>query len=105
MYTPKIWKKRVHRQAGVRDCAVIGIEREGNAEPCAVLLLEDPQANQAAVIENANRSLAEYQKIRHWFLLARSRFPTHANAKATAPAHSRSRQRKARSEAFLTGRR
>ena len=65
---PEDLEKAVRSQPGVRDCVVIGIERNGNAEPCAVLLLEDPpHANQTAIIENANRSLAEYQKIRHWF--------------------------------------
>jgi long-chain acyl-CoA synthetase len=73
---PEDLEKAVRRQPGVRDCVVIGIERDGNAEPCAVLLLEDPpHANQAAIIENANRSLAEYQKIRHSFLWPDPDFP------------------------------
>jgi len=82
---PEDLEKAVHRQAGVRDCAVIGIEREGNAEPCAVLLLEDPQADQAAVIESANRSLAEYQKIRHWFLWPDPDFPRTPTLKPLLP--------------------
>ncbi len=28
-------------QKGVRDCVVVGLERGGNAEPCAVLILRD----------------------------------------------------------------
>ena len=39
---PEDLEKALRRQAGVRDCVVVGIERDGNAEPCAVLLLEDP---------------------------------------------------------------
>ena len=72
---PEDLEKALRRQAGVRDCVVVGIERDGNAEPCAVLLLEDPQVKPAAVIENANRSLAEYQKMRQWFCWPDPDFP------------------------------
>jgi len=83
---PEDLEKAVRDQAGIRDCVVIGIERDGNAEPCAVLLLEDPQhANQAALIENANRSLAEYQKIRRWFLWPDPDFPRTPTLKPSLP--------------------
>jgi long-chain acyl-CoA synthetase len=83
---PEDLEKAVRREAGVRDCVVIGIERDGNAEPCAVLLLEDAQrANQAALIENANRSLAEYQKIRHWFAWPDPDFPRTPTLKPLLP--------------------
>jgi long-chain acyl-CoA synthetase len=83
---PEDLEKAVRSQPGVRDCVVIGIERDGNAEPCAVLLLEDsPHANQAAVIENANRSLAEYQKIRHSFLWPDPDFPRTPTLKPLLP--------------------
>jgi long-chain acyl-CoA synthetase len=83
---PEDLEKAVRRQPGVRDCVVIGIERDGNAEPCAVLLLEDPpHANQAAILENANRSLAEYQKIRHWFLWPDPDFPRTPTLKPLLP--------------------
>jgi long-chain acyl-CoA synthetase len=83
---PEDLEKAVRSQPGVRDCVVIGIERDGNAEPCAVLLLDDPPgANQAAIIENANRSLAEYQKIRHWFLWPDPDFPRTPTLKPLLP--------------------
>jgi long-chain acyl-CoA synthetase len=82
---PEDLEKAVSRQAGVRDCVVIGIERDGNAEPCAVLLLEDPSANPAPVIENANRSLAEYQKIRRWFSWPDPDFPRTPTLKPLLP--------------------
>jgi long-chain acyl-CoA synthetase len=83
---PEDLEKAVRLQAGVRDCVVIGIERDGNAEPCAVLLLEDaPHANQAALIENANRSLAEYQKIRRWFPWPDPDFPRTPTLKPLLP--------------------
>jgi len=83
---PEDLEKAVRREPGVRDCVVIGIERDGNAEPCAVLLLEDPtHANQAAIIENANRSLAEYQKIRRWFAWPDPDFPRTPTLKPLLP--------------------
>jgi long-chain acyl-CoA synthetase len=83
---PEDLEKAVRLQAGVRDCVVIGIERDGNAEPCAVLLLDDSlHANQAALIENANRSLAEYQKIRRWFAWPDPDFPRTPTLKPLLP--------------------
>lgn len=54
-------------QEGVRDCVVIGLPRDGNEEPCAALLLDSPTSNAAAIIDRANQSLAEYQRIHYWF--------------------------------------
>jgi long-chain acyl-CoA synthetase len=83
---PEDLEKAVRSQPGVRDCVVIGIERDGNAEPCAVLLLEDPpHANQAAILENANRTLAEYQKIRRLFLWPDPDFPRTPTLKPLLP--------------------
>jgi len=39
---PEDLEAALRRQPEVRDCVVIGIERGGNAEPCAVLLLNEP---------------------------------------------------------------
>ncbi|MGC2702581.1 MAG: AMP-binding protein [Candidatus Acidiferrales bacterium] len=82
---PEDLEKAVRQQPGVRDCVVIGIEREGNAEPCAVLLLEDAQANAASAIEGANRSLAEYQKIRRWLPWPERDFPRTPTLKPLLP--------------------
>ena len=82
---PEDLEKAVRREAGVRDCVVIGIERDGNAEPCAVLLLEDSNVDEAAVIENANRLLAEYQKIRQWFRWPDPDFPRTPTSKPLLP--------------------
>jgi long-chain acyl-CoA synthetase len=82
---PEDLEKALRRQPGVRDCVVIGIEQDGNAEPCAVLLLEDAQADAASVIESANHSLAEYQKIRHWFLWPDPDFPRTPTLKPLLP--------------------
>ncbi len=60
-------------QPGVRDCVVIALEREGNAEPCAVLILNEGSAE--AAIRRANESLAEFQRIRRWFVWPEEDFP------------------------------
>ena len=65
----------LRRQEQVRDCAVIGLERGGNAEPCAVLILRDRDADPEAVVRAANQSLAEYQRMREWFLWPDHDFP------------------------------
>jgi long-chain acyl-CoA synthetase len=69
----------LRKQPGVRDCVVIAIERGGNAEPCATLLLENrSDKNDDAVkkaIENANASLAEYQRVADWVVWPEPDFP------------------------------
>jgi len=71
---PEDLEKAVRRQPGVRDCVVVGLERNGNAEPCAVLLMGSG-SNAEEAVQNANRSLAEYQQIRHWFPWPEPDFP------------------------------
>ena len=88
---PEDLEAAVRKQAGVRDCVVVPIERNGNAEPCAVLLLdaleptdqgertlinEAEQKNIAAAkIVAANSGLADYQRIRTWVVWPESDFP------------------------------
>jgi len=82
---PEDLEKALRGQTGIRDCVVIGLERDGNAEPCAVLLLNGSGGNSAAIIESANRSLAEYQKIRHWFVWSEPDFPRTPTQKPILP--------------------
>ena len=82
---PEDLEKALKQQAGVRDCVVIGLDRGGNQEACAVLLLDTLQANPASVIESANRSLAEYQKIHQWFLWPELDFPRTPTQKPMLP--------------------
>jgi long-chain acyl-CoA synthetase len=53
------------RQPEVKDCVVVGIEKGGNAEPCAVVVLRD-RTDLESVMRRANESLAEYQRMRMW---------------------------------------
>jgi long-chain acyl-CoA synthetase len=73
---PEDLEASLRKQPGVRDCVVIAQQRDGNAEPLAALLLQDPNAASASrVIEDANRSLAEYQRMRHWLIWPDPDFP------------------------------
>jgi len=73
---PEDLEASLRKQPGVRDCVVMPQQRDGNAEPLAVVLLQEPNAEGAGrVIEGANRSLAEYQKIRAWIIWPEPDFP------------------------------
>jgi long-chain acyl-CoA synthetase len=73
---PEDLEAALRSQAGVRDCVVVPIERGGNAEPCAVLLLADTSdAAGRQAIEGANSALAEYQRMRSWIIWPDADFP------------------------------
>ncbi len=82
---PEDLEKALRAQPGVRDCVVIGLEKDGNAEPCAILLMDGSASIPAAVIESANQSLAEYQKLRHWFVWLEPDFPRTPTQKPILP--------------------
>jgi long-chain acyl-CoA synthetase len=66
----------LRRRPEVRDAVVIPIERDGNAEPCAVLLLREPEPAAAEVaVRGANEQLADYQHIRRWHIWPEDDFP------------------------------
>jgi long-chain acyl-CoA synthetase len=80
----------LRKQAGVRDCVVVPTERDGNAQPCAVVLLEigetgkrvgEPQNIARAVIDQANSNLAEYQQIHSWLVWPELDFPRTSTGK------------------------
>src|ERR1700677_112359 len=78
---PSDLEQALRQQADVKDCVVVAIDRGGNAEPCAVLLMQDRDdvagANDAATraIDRANASLAEYQRMRSWIVWPDADFP------------------------------
>lgn len=82
---PEDLETALRRQAGVRDCVVVGIERDGNAEACAVLLLENKDADPAAIVDAANQSLAEYQRMRRWMVWKERDFPRTPTQKPLLP--------------------
>ncbi len=71
---PEDLEAALRRQSEVKDCVVIGLPRGGNAEPCAVLILRDHESAEAAV-RRANESLAEFQRMRGWFVWSEEDFP------------------------------
>jgi len=62
-------------QPGVKDALVVALPRDGNAEPCAVLILRPGENHPEVVINAANRSLAEYQHMHTWFVWPEDDFP------------------------------
>ncbi len=65
----------LRRQPEVRDCVVVPLERDGNAEACAVLLLRGAGVDAAEVVARANQSLAEFQRMRRWVVWPEEDFP------------------------------
>jgi long-chain acyl-CoA synthetase len=73
---PEDLEAALRKQPGVRDCVVVPQQRDGNAEPLAALLLREPsEAAACRAVEEANRSLAEYQKMRAWIIWPEADFP------------------------------
>jgi long-chain acyl-CoA synthetase len=71
---PEDLEAALRAQPEVKDCAVVGIERGENAEPCAVVILRG-EAHVSAVVGRANDSLAEYQRMRMWMEWPEEDFP------------------------------
>jgi long-chain acyl-CoA synthetase len=78
---PEDLEAALRRQPEVRDCVVVGLERGGNSEPCAVLILREPAAEVAKVVQQANDSLAEYQRMREWWVWPENDFPRTSTGK------------------------
>lgn len=71
---PEDIEAAVRHQPGVKDCVVISIPKGGNAEPEAVLILKE-DTKPEDVVKHANDELAEYQKLRSWFVWPDPDFP------------------------------
>jgi long-chain acyl-CoA synthetase len=88
---PEDLEAALRGQKEVRDCVVVGLERGGNAEPCAVLVLRDRDADASGVaaqditvqniVQRANQTLAEYQRMRAWFVWPEEDFPRSSTQK------------------------
>ena len=77
---PEDLEAEIRAQPEVRDCVVVGVQRRGNAEPCAVLVLQPPFAHDggeaaAQAIGHANEKLSAHQRVRHWLIWPDSDFP------------------------------
>jgi long-chain acyl-CoA synthetase len=86
---PEDLEAALRQQKEVRDCVVVGLERGGNAEPCAVLILRDRHAQAVdgkaidvkIIMARANETLAEYQRMHSWFVWPEEDFPRSSTQK------------------------
>jgi long-chain acyl-CoA synthetase len=76
---PEDVEAALRKQPRVRDCVVISRERGGKAEPFAILLVENGanknEDSARETVENANVSLAEYQRVHRWLVWPEPDFP------------------------------
>jgi long-chain acyl-CoA synthetase len=77
---PEDIEEALRRQPEVKDCVVVGVERGGNAEPCAVVILKQ-QGDMESVVRRANQSLADYQRMRIWMEWPQEDFPRTSSQK------------------------
>jgi len=72
---PEDLEAALRRQPEVKDCVVVALPRNGNAEPCAVMIMRAANVDPEPVVRRANESLAEYQRMRNWFVWPEDDFP------------------------------
>lgn len=77
---PQDLEAALNHQPEVSTSCVVAWESERGHEPLAVLILRSPEAA-GDVIRRANRSLAEHQQIRRWFVWTEHDFPRTATHK------------------------
>jgi long-chain acyl-CoA synthetase len=78
---PEDLEAALRQQREVKDCVVVGLERGGNAEACAVLILRDQSSTPQTIVARANETLAEYQRMRSWFVWPEEDFPRSSTQK------------------------
>jgi long-chain acyl-CoA synthetase len=76
---PEDLEAALKKQPGIRDAVVIPVNRGGNAEPYAMLLVHEVKDASDETISSAvaaaNSLLAEYQRIRNWMVWPDPDFP------------------------------
>ena len=78
---PQDLEAALRLQPEVQDCVVVGLPRGGNEEACGVLILRRAEADAKAAISHANETLAEYQRMRTWFVWPDEDFPRTSTGK------------------------
>lgn len=81
---PEDLEAALRAQKEVRDAIVIGLDRGGNSEPCAVVIPGDRNAGSAttkAAVDSANQTLAEFQKMWEWYIWPEDDFPRTSTGK------------------------
>jgi long-chain acyl-CoA synthetase len=72
---PEDLESALKSQPEIKDTVVVPFALNGNAEPCAVLILKTTDSNAQDVIDRTNKSLAEYQRIHRWIVWPSEDFP------------------------------
>ncbi len=72
---PEDLEAALRRQPEIKDCLVIALPQDGNAEPCAVVIMRGGKVDPEPVVRRANETLAEYQRMRNWMLWPDDDFP------------------------------
>ncbi len=71
---PEDLEAALRRQPEVKDVVVISLPRDGNAQPCAAIILREG-GDPAPIVKRANESLAEYQRVNAWVVWREEDFP------------------------------
>ncbi|MGD0929315.1 MAG: AMP-binding protein [Candidatus Korobacteraceae bacterium] len=71
---PEDLEAALRQQPAIRDCVVVGLEQNGNSEPCAVLMLRD-SSEARDIVKRANQQLADYQQMHRWLVWPEEDFP------------------------------
>ena len=77
---PEDLEAALNHQPEILESAVVGIEGANGPEPFAALILREG-ADAEPAVARANKSLAEHQQIRHWFIWSEPDFPRTATQK------------------------
>ena len=72
---PEDLETALRKQPEIKDVVVVPLARNGNAEPCAVMLLRAAASNPELIVKRANESLADYQRMNSWYIWAQNDFP------------------------------
>ena len=72
---PEDLEAALRAQPAIHDCMVIGVDRGGNAEPCAVLVVNDGADEASQAVTEANSKMGAHQQIRSWVVWPDSDFP------------------------------
>jgi long-chain acyl-CoA synthetase len=82
---PEDIEAELRRQPGICECVVLGLDRGGNADVCAILILQDNTQDPERIIKSANESLAQHQQIRRWLVWPERDFPRTSTQKPQIP--------------------
>jgi long-chain acyl-CoA synthetase len=78
---PEDLERVFDRDPEVKASVIVTAAGPGGPEPLAVLILRHPDTDARSVVERANRSLAQHQRVRRWFVWPEEDFPRSSTQK------------------------